>query len=77
MRRGGGEASQNFIYDFLDNKAAKIKKKTTSANTRSEDFILKPCQIILLLDNQGLQPMWHRAFKIPIRETNQVFKNCN
>jgi hypothetical protein len=25
--RGGGEASQNFIYDFLDNKAAKILKK--------------------------------------------------
>jgi hypothetical protein len=47
--RGGGEASQNFIYDFLDNKAAKILKKTTSANTQSDDFILKPYQIISIL----------------------------
>ncbi len=40
--QGGGEASKNFIYDFFDNKAAKILKKTTSANTHSDDFIFKP-----------------------------------
>jgi hypothetical protein len=35
------EASQNFKYDFFNNKEAKKLKKTTSTPTESTDFIFE------------------------------------
>jgi hypothetical protein len=48
------EASQNFIFYFLHNKAAKNLKTIIGAHTESTDFIFKTLQKTIHLVTQSL-----------------------